>query len=216
MTKRILNPSQTFINWCITIIVVELCFLWFYLAMSLGGVFDISLPKRETSPPIVPNVEVRHDISIPIIEAEEVVEEDPILEPLEGRELYESYIYEICETAYPDIFPELIVAMVETESSFQPDAKNGHAIGLMQVDPRWQKERCNELGVYDISEPYANLLVGIDYLHDILDQTNWNTERALMIYNMGYKTAYKYYSQGIITKYAKNIISRCRELEVQS
>lgn len=218
MIKRLQNPSERFVNCCTTIITVELVLLFFYGCLHLAGVFDISHEPKKAEPPPRPAVE--EEVVHISATTYAVLPDDYVEVPtdtgetieLTGRELYEEYIHEICEIEYPDISPELVIAMVETESAFQPKAKNGYAIGLMQVDPRWQKERCKELGVYDISEPYANLCVGIDFLHDLLKQTNWNTEKALMIYNMGPKVAYKYYSQGIISKYAKTIIARSREL----
>lgn len=121
---------------------------------------------------------------------------------------YSEYIESIA-TEY-DIPAELITAVIETESQFNEDAKNGNCVGLMQVNPRWQKERMKELGVDDLKNPHANILVGTDYLVDLINDYE-TVENALTIYNMGNK-GIELVKRGKTSKYARTIVKRTEEL----
>ena len=54
-------------------------------------------------------------------------------------EEYQDYCEEIGEMYC--VCPELLMAMIETESSGNPDATNGTCKGLMQVSEKWHKDR---------------------------------------------------------------------------
>ena len=43
------------------------------------------------------------------------------------------------------ICPELLMAMIELESSGRPDAESGGCKGLMQISDRWHKDRMERL-----------------------------------------------------------------------
>ena len=58
------------------------------------------------------------------------------------------------------ICPELLMAMIEKESSGRPDVESGGCKGLMQISGRWHKDRMERLGVTDIY-CWSRLLVGI-------------------------------------------------------
>lgn len=83
-------------------------------------------------------------------------------------EEYQNYIYEIADTY--NVCPELIMSMVENESSGKADAVNGKCIGLMQVSNKNHKNRMKELGVTDLTDPYSNILVGTDYLMELAEK----------------------------------------------
>lgn len=101
-------------------------------------------------------------------------------------------------------------AIVYHESRFDADAfsqSQGQSYyGLMQINPRWQKARMEELGVTDLQDPYSNLLVGIDYISDLADSTG-DTGYALMLYSMNNAAAKALYKQGKLNSYAKIILS---------
>lgn len=117
------------------------------------------------------------------------------------------YVSLICD-GYSNVTPELIQSVIMSESSYDPNAKNGDYVGLMQVGQRWHRERASNLGVEDLYDPYGNILVGVDYLDELIASTNGDCALALMIYNMGYKKAYQLYSSGHISSYASTILSR--------
>lgn len=110
------------------------------------------------------------------------------------------------------ICPQLIMAMVEVESSYNPDAENGSCIGLMQVSKKWHQDRMDKLGVEDLRDPYGNILVGVDYLAELADKYE-DVGLVLMVYNMGSKKALELYNNGRLSGYAEKILKRSAELE---
>lgn len=79
-----------------------------------------------------------------------------------------SYV-ELCEEIGEeyDICPELLMALIEKESSGHADAQNGSCKGLCQVSERWHSDRMERLGVTDIFDPYGNILLAADYLTEL-------------------------------------------------
>ena len=65
------------------------------------------------------------------------------------------------------ICPELLMALIERESSGHADAQNGSCKGLCQVSEKWHKDRMERLGVTDIFDPYGNILLAADYLTEL-------------------------------------------------
>jgi hypothetical protein len=83
--------------------------------------------------------------------------------------------------------PLLVLALIEVESSFDPDAASEMgALGLMQLTPetmRHMAERSHLAGV-DPSDPRLNVQAGIRYLRRLLDAFG-GEDVALMAYNAG-------------------------------
>ena len=75
------------------------------------------------------------------------------------------YIYTISNRYH--ICPEMVMAIIEHESSGQADGTNGGCKGLMQINEKYHTERMKRLGVTDIYDPYGNILVGCDYLAEL-------------------------------------------------
>lgn len=111
-----------------------------------------------------------------------------------------------------DICPELIQAICFKESSFQSDAENGGCVGIMQVAPKWHRDRMCRLGAADLFDVKQNMLVGVDYLSELIEQYE-DVSVALMLYN-GDSTAENVLS-GIkeISDYADEILAISEELE---
>lgn len=65
------------------------------------------------------------------------------------------------------ICPEMLMAMIEKESSGRPDVESGGCKGLMQISDRWHKDRMERLGVTDIYSVDGNVHVGADYLSEL-------------------------------------------------
>lgn len=108
------------------------------------------------------------------------------------------------------ICPELLMAIIEQESSGQSYAENGSCKGLMQVSEKWHKDRMERLGVTDIFE--SNVLVGTDYLAELFaenDDLYW----VLMAYNGGIDYANRMYEAEKYSRYAVSIANRSAELE---
>lgn len=117
------------------------------------------------------------------------------------------YVYMICEW-YSNVSPNLVQSIIYEESRYNPNAKNGNHIGLMQVSSVWHAKRAENLGVKNLYDSYGNILVGVDYLNELILSTNGDIVLSLMIYNMGYQNANRLYSNGLISSYALNVLSR--------
>ena len=122
------------------------------------------------------------------------------------------FIIQACEDHH--IEPSIVIAMIERESRFKVNAMgdNGAAYGLMQIQKRWHEGRMDKLGVTDLLDPYQNVLVGIDFVAELLDHYNGDVECALMAFNAGMSGANKYwFSKGIYSNdYSQTIMERSR------
>jgi soluble lytic murein transglycosylase-like protein len=78
--------------------------------------------------------------------------------------------------------PELVAAVVHTESKFVPTARSGAgAVGLMQLVPRTGRW----LGARNLTDPAQNIMAGAKYLRYLTDRFNGNTQKAIAAYNAG-------------------------------
>lgn len=125
------------------------------------------------------------------------------------QEEWQAYIEEIADRY--SICPELIEAIIEKESSWNPDAVNGTCTGLMQISSKWHVDRMNRLNVTDLSDPYDNILVGIDYLSELFGKYE-DVGAVLMAYN-GDSRLNDYLEDGNLSDYATGILERSAELE---
>lgn len=94
-------------------------------------------------------------------------------------------------------FP-LVMAIIKNESDFNPDAVGEDGdMGLMQVVPKWHRNRMENLDITDIMEPEQNVRLGVSYLKECLKNHPGNTSLALMAYNMGEERASELIKQGV-------------------
>lgn len=136
---------------------------------------------------------------------------DRKVEAAERREELEFYIERVCEPV--NICPELVQAIIERESRWNPNAVNGDCMGLMQISKRWHRERMERLGVTDLFDPYDNILVGVDYMAGLFERYE-DPGMVLMIYN-GDSRAKNLQATGELSEYAEWILNRSAELERQ-
>ncbi len=108
--------------------------------------------------------------------------------------------YEIC--------PEFLMAIIEKESSGNPNAESEGCKGLMQISVKWHRERMEKLGVTDIFDERCNILVGTDYLSELFKKYG-DIKTVLKVYN-GDSRAFE---DGYISDYANGILERSAELE---
>jgi soluble lytic murein transglycosylase-like protein len=95
-------------------------------------------------------------------------------------EAYEEIIQDAA-TRY-DMDPDLIRAVMQTESAFHPYAvSRAGAEGLMQLMPAL----ADEMGVTDSFDPRDNIMGGARYLKRLLDYHHGNLDLALASYNAG-------------------------------
>lgn len=107
-----------------------------------------------------------------------------------------------------DICPELLLAIIEAESSGQANAVNGECKGLMQISSRWHQNRMVRLGVSDLFDLHGNILVGCDYLSELVKKYE-DVGTVLMVYH-GERGAE---SKTELSQYASDILNRSSELE---
>lgn len=105
------------------------------------------------------------------------------------------------------VSPELIEAIIETESQGISSVSNGTCIGLMQVSTRWHRDRAARLGV-DLHTDEGNIKAGVDYLMEIAAEED-DPFYVLAKYN-GQRSA----APGRENGYATGILTRAYELEV--
>ena len=110
-----------------------------------------------------------------------------------------------------DICPELLMAMIEVESSGNPKAENGDCKGLMQISERWHTARMAEIGADDIWCETDNIHIGANYLNELFNRYE-DVALVLMVYN-GESDAVEKAENGYISDYARKILDRSAELE---
>ncbi len=114
----------------------------------------------------------------------------------------QSLAYQRCmETGVPY---SLVWAVIEHESAYRNEAYRGCGVGYMQIVEKWHKNRMAKYGYGSLKEAEANIVVGIDYLAELLSQ--YDMEQALVVYNVGHPAAKS-------TAYSRAIMQRMKELE---
>lgn len=164
---------------------------------SREGSVNVSAQVTET--PSAPICTVEVVTIVPEVTPEPVAEIMPEVE-VETVSVYDVpldldlqlFIVRLCEEHHIDA--SVVMAMIDRESKFDADVigDNGDALGLMQVQPKWHRERMDKLGVTDLMDPYQNVTVGINYLVELLEREK-GLEWALAAYNAGPTGANKGY-----------------------
>ena len=127
----------------------------------------------------------------------------------------QTYINNVC-LRY-EIAPEIVFSMIAKESDYNANeiGDNGDSEGLMQVQKKHHKPRMERLGCTNLLNPYENVLVGVDYLAELIDQYDSNIKKALTAYNAGPTGAYEdYFSHGIeASEYAEAVIENSKKID---
>ena len=140
-------------------------------ALALGGV-------RYQQQRMDPMKDVSRNLGVP----EELVDDivDAVEEEIDERAALEPIIQEAALLHGVD--PDLIKAVIQTESRFDPRASSGAgAKGLMQLMPKTAKA----VGIEDPFDPRQNIFGGVKYLSQMMERYNGNTALALAAYNAG-------------------------------
>lgn len=106
------------------------------------------------------------------------------------------------------------MAMIEQESAGRADAVNETGdTGLLQVNPKWHRERMERLGVSDLTDPHSNILVAADYLAELFSENDGDIYLVLMKYNMKHDAAERLFYTGKFSEYSVLVEHRARELQ---
>ncbi len=129
------------------------------------------------------------------------------------------YTYIVCKKYNVDY--EMVFALIEKESKCNWNAisDDGISYGYMQVSKKWHKDRMERLNCTDLTNPYQNVVVGIDYLAEIQKSVQGIPEAIrpyyiLAVYDCGQKCAKELWDKYAI-KYTYNteIIQRAKQLK---
>jgi soluble lytic murein transglycosylase-like protein len=153
-------------------------------ALVPAGVREAAAPKLEvaaagsnSSLPIFTTDSVREQfLAPPVSHSLDVIKEHYF----RTRVPYGAIIYR--EARRNGLAPELVAAMVHTESDFRPGlVSNKSAQGLMQIVP----ETARVLGIANPFDPEQNIAAGTRYFRYLLKRFDGNEQIALAAYNAG-------------------------------
>lgn len=169
-------------------------------AYSMASADDYQEAKRRAEPVAVPQAE----------EPERTYYDVPLTKDLQD------IIIDASEKR--DVDPALVLAVIEKESGYNPDASgdNGRSQGLMQIWRSLHEKKMKKLGVANLYDPRDNVLVGIDILAEKLEKYE-DAEKALIAYNAGDAGAKKhYFSKGIYSSsYSRAVIKIAEEIRTK-
>ena len=107
---------------------------------------------------------------------------------------------------------ELILAMIEVESSFNPNAVSGtDDYGYMQINSVNFDSLSEKLGITDFFDPQQNILCGTYIISQHLKATDGDITKALMRYNNGPTGAKRLWEQGIYSTHHTDKINTAYE-----
>lgn len=181
------------------------------LLVLIGGVLGFFLAKLTTPPQ--ETITVTKTVEVPAYKSNVLVDTaDVFLFDVPLSDSLQRYIYEIC--ADENVPVTLVMAMIEHESEFDPEAVSPtDDYGLMQINAvnhEWLKE---EYRCADMMNPYQNVFCGISIISSYIDKYG-ELDKALMAYNMGNYGAQKAWKNGVTSiAYSEEILSLMKEYE---
>lgn len=181
------------------------------LLVLIGGVLGFFLAKLTTPPQ--KTITVTKTVEVPAYKSNVLVDTaDVFLFDVPLSDSLQRYIYEIC--ADENVPVTLVMAMIEHESGFDPEAVSpADDYGLMQINAvnhEWLKE---EYRCADMMNPYQNVFCGISIISSYIDKYG-ELDKALMAYNMGNYGAQKAWKNGVTSiAYSEEILSLMKEYE---
>ena len=174
--------------------------------------------KEVKSKPIKLEIE---KVDAPIVSdpVESVKQEPPYFVDIINGYITEESIFSICNDVGSkyDIDPYILQSIAYTESGYYVKATgSSNDSGLCQVVPKWNYDRIERLGITDIYDPYSSILLCADILDELQGLRYGNDiSYVLMAYNMGATGAKKPYEAGHISDYARKVLEKKRELELE-
>lgn len=131
------------------------------------------------------------------------------------------YTYITCKEYGVDY--EMVFALIEHESRcrWRAEGDGGSSIGLMQISERWHSDRMQRLHCTDLMNPFQNIRVGVDFLHELQEQlegSEFLNADVLAAYNYGMAGARKHlWDKGIHWySYNEEIMERAQELKAET
>lgn len=183
-------------------------------AIILAGMSAATLAfasEPVATPPAESTINQPKSVEVSVEKVDTSTMNQPKLWAVPLEEELQLHIADLCEGYH--IQPELVLAVIEQESQYNPEAigDSGNSLGLMQIQPRWHSKRMQQLGCDDLLDPYQNVTVGVDILAEKL--AKGSTEWALMAYNGGNQYADALQARGEVSEYAEAVIMLAEELK---
>lgn len=128
-------------------------------------------------------------------------------------EIAQEYTFVVCSEKGVDYLT--VLGVIENETGYRFDALGkDDDTGLMQIIPGWHEGRMERLEVTDLYNPYQNILVGVDYLAELLEMYGGDYEKALTAYQYGADGAEKHcFSRGVnCSKYAESVLQTAERI----
>lgn len=119
---------------------------------------------------------------------------------------------------FPNVPTPLVLAVISIESGFHSTLLGfNNDTGLMQIIPGFHRERIANY-IYnenvDLYDPRLNIMVGMDYLSELLERFHGDIYTTLIGYNMGPDRARRYASNGWSSAYADMVMDRMNEISI--
>lgn len=102
---------------------------------------------------------------------------------------FQEHLQEVCKSYGVEY--AVALAMIETESSYKPDAKGKAGdYGYFQIVEKYHKDRMKKLGISSIDDTKNNATIAIDCLAQYIERFE-SVDKALTAYNHGVTGAYR-------------------------
>lgn len=202
-TKKRINRHKLAVIQAYTIIALFVLF----------GLIAGFIVGRFTAPSKVETVTVTETVEVPTYSPEALPEIGEITYydvPLSHS--LQRYIYEVC--ADENVPVALVMAMIEHESQFNPEAvSNTNDYGLMQINEINHGQLEEQYRAADMLDPYQNVFCGIKVIGSYIGKYE-DLSYALMAYNMGEYGATKAWESGVkFTPYSDTVLELMSEYE---
>lgn len=112
-----------------------------------------------------------------------------------------------------NLHPSLILAIIELESRYSKKSKSKKGcLGLTQVSKRTGRYMAQKLKMaeYDLTQIKDNILIGMSYLRELIDQFDGNIKTAITVYNKG---IVQWINNPTHSRYANAVMKRYKHLK---
>lgn len=186
--------------------------LYIFLAvLALAGGTAGFLIGKFTAPE--KTVTISEKVEVPVYKSDMLIENaDVFLYDIPLSDSLQRYIYEIC--ADKNVPVTLVLAMIEHESGFNPEAVSAtDDYGLMQINTVNHEWLAEKYRTADFLNPYQNAFCGITIIGGYIEKYE-DYGKALMAYNMGDYGAQKAWENGVTTtNYSTTILNLMQKYE---
>lgn len=144
--------------------------------------------------------------SFSLILSKQVQAEETISIPEDVRTYCEKYAEEY------ELEPSLLMAICWKETRCRSNLENAGCKGICQISERFHRSEMELLGIDDLFDTEQNIRLCAYMLEEFADK-NSDVNYILMCYNSGSSRGKKLYNDGVVTKYAKSVVSIKDEIE---